>query len=184
MAWRHGHGRPRRGGSVAIVPAGGLQTLRRCVDTVSSLPPTCSVKACRDRRRTRYGPVYGGAKGGAVASRRTNTISASMRAAGREVGRGVSLCKTGLGALRADERSRSRKDCRGGSPVARNSPGRTGWLPITASAGDGPPSRGVAERMPNITQGRCWSQSAFASRARRASFRRRWNLSTRPLDCG
>ncbi len=41
-----------------------------------------------------------------------------------------------------------------------------------------------AEQMPSITHGKCADQSFPAARARKASLRRRWNLSTNSLDCG
>jgi hypothetical protein len=57
--------------------------------------------------------------------------------------------------------------------VVRNSQGRIGWQPRTASAGDGPPSSGTADRMPRRTQGKCDNQSGPANLACKASLRRR-----------
>jgi hypothetical protein len=166
-------GRPRRGGTAAVMSGGETHVLRRCVETISVLVPICSWKSCRDRRSTRNGPEYGGVSGGAALSRRTKTKSAVARSEGRLVGSGVFLCEMAHGVSSASVRILSKKPSKGGSPVARNSPGRMGWQPITASAGDGPPSRGVAVLIPRSTQGRCCIQSEVARRARNASLRRR-----------
>jgi len=42
----------------------------------------------------------------------------------------------------------------------------------------------TVDRIPSITHGGWSTQSAAAVRARRLSFRGRWNRSTKPLDCG
>ncbi len=57
------------------------------------------------------------------------------------------------------------------------------WAPYTASAGEKLDPSLHADRIPNITQGRCVTHLSPAARARRASLSRRWNLSTSPLDC-
>ena len=149
---------------------GETQTFRRCDETTSDLSPICSWNSCSDLRSTRNGPVYGGVRGGAVLSRRTKTKSALARSGGREVGSGVFLCEIARGDSRLSLRIRSKNSSSGGSPDTRNSPGRIGWHPITASAGDGPPSSGTAVRIPSRTHGRCSVQSEVANRARNASF--------------
>ncbi len=89
------------------------------------------------------------------------------------VGSSVFLCEIARGANKGSLRIRSKNSSNGGSSVVRNSPGRIGWQPITASAGDGPPSSGNAVRIPSNTQGRCSIQSEVANRARNASLSRR-----------
>jgi hypothetical protein len=104
-----------------------------------------------------------------VLSRRTKTKSAVASSGGRVVGSGVFLCEIARGVSKSSLRILSKKSSNGGSPVVRNSPGRIGWQPITASAGDGPPSSGIAVRIPRSTQGRCCIQFEVANRARNAS---------------
>jgi hypothetical protein len=152
-------GRPRHGGTAAVTSGGETHVLSRCVETTSVLLPICSWKSCRDWRSTRNGPEYGGVRGGAALSRRTKTKLAVARSEGKVVGSRVFLCEMAHGASSASVRILSKKSSNGGSPVARNSPGRMGWQPITASAGDSPPSRGVAVLIPRRTQGRCCIQS-------------------------
>jgi hypothetical protein len=94
----------------------------------------------------------------------------------------VFLCETGLGVLSASVRNFSKNSASGSSPTGKNCPGSKGWHPITASAGDKPPSRGTEERIPSNTQGKWLIQSGPAILARSKSFKRRWNLSTNPFD--
>ncbi len=111
--------------------------------------------------------------GGATLSLLTKTKSEAARSGGNAVGRSVFLWRMGRGGCRASVFSLCRKSSSGGSPVVRNSPGRIGWQPMTASAGDGPPSSCTADRMPRRTKGRCDNQSGPAALACNASLSRR-----------
>ncbi len=68
--------------------------------------------------------------------------------------------------------------------MERNCPGNTNCEPKTAAEGEKSEPSLQAVRIPIMTQGRCTNQSALAALARRASFIRRWNRSTRPFDWG
>ena len=61
------------------------------------------------------------------------------------------------------------KDGDGFSGESRNWPGRRGWEPKTASAGEKLDSSLQAVRIPKRTQGKCFTQSGPAALARRAS---------------
>ncbi len=182
LVWGLDWGRPLRGGSA--VSGGAQQIFNLWVEISSVLEPTCSWKLWRDRRSTRYGPSYGCAKEGETPSFLTKTNSETISSGGKEVGSCVFLCETGLGGFNELACSAFRNSSSGGSPTCKNWPGRSGWQPITASAGDKPPSKGTADLTPSKTHGRWHSQSALAILARKESYNRRWNLSTKPLDCG
>ena len=59
-------GRPRLGGTAGTRSARPLCSLRRSTEIVSVLPPMMTSKVLGCRRRTTYGPLYGGESGDAL----------------------------------------------------------------------------------------------------------------------
>ncbi len=65
----------------------------------------------------------------------------------------------------------ARNDGDGSSSAARYWPGRMGWAPYTASAGEKSDPSLQADRIPNITHGKCVIHLSPAARARRVSLK-------------
>ena len=72
----------------------------------------------------------------------------------------------------------------GSSRVSTKEDGRERAEPYTISAAEVPESSMGFARRPSMTQGRSFTQVEAASRALNAAFKRRWNRSTIPFDCG